>query len=517
MLGEILAKRWTETATPVIVLIIVAFALSRAIDGVFSPAALADAARQAGEIGCVVLGMALVMIVGGIDLSVGSTFALTDFCALYVMHILKWPVAAAVPITLLCGAVLGGINGVLIGYFRLRAFITTLITLIIYRSAYDMLIQRYSTRIAAGFPDSELWDWMGTGDVLGVPTIALVYAVIVIFGFFFMTRMRPGWHITAIGGSRRSAYNSGVAVRRTVAMCYVGCGVLTSIGALFFAARLATVGGDIGVGLEVLVLTAAVLGGISLGGGKGTVSKALVGTLIVLMITNGITTMGLPGGINRMALASILLLSAVIDIRWLKNRHRIVNKVYVSPTYHNVLAAPSTAADCGTPWAINDKLRDVTVIGLGRIEGAEDVILDRDDNLYGGSRHGDVIRFFPPDYERMEVFAHIGGTPLGMHLTGRTTSMFASAEWDSIASRRMARSKRRPTKPTAACIRSTTTAACGLPTISTLPRTGASSSPKQPCATRCTNGRPMGSKHAATAASFAMTLRPTRRTRCCAT
>jgi ribose transport system permease protein len=79
-----------------------------------------------------------------------------------------------------------------------------------------------------------------------------------------------------------------------------------------------------------------------------------------------------------------------------------------------VLAAPSTAPDCGTPWAINDKLRDVRVIGLGRIEGAEDVILDRDDNLYGGSRHGDVIRFFPPDYERMEVFAHIGGTPLGM-------------------------------------------------------------------------------------------------------
>ena len=59
--------------------------------------------------------------------------------------------------------------------------------------------------------------------------------------------------------------------------------------------------------------------------------------------------MGLPGGINRMALASILLLSAVIDVRWLKNRHRIVNKVYVSPTYHRLLAAPATAADCGTP------------------------------------------------------------------------------------------------------------------------------------------------------------------------
>jgi ribose transport system permease protein len=114
MLGEILAKRWTETAIPVVVLVLVAFALSRAIEGFLSPASLADAARQAGEIGFVVLGMALVMIVGGIDLSVGSTFALTNFCALFCMHVLKWPVAAAVLATLLCGASLGAINGVLV-------------------------------------------------------------------------------------------------------------------------------------------------------------------------------------------------------------------------------------------------------------------------------------------------------------------------------------------------------------------------------------------------------------------
>ena len=82
LLGEILSKRWTETAIPVIVLIIVAIALSQAIDNFFSPDSLADTARQAGEIGFIVLGMALVVIVGGIDLSVGSMFALCDFCAL---------------------------------------------------------------------------------------------------------------------------------------------------------------------------------------------------------------------------------------------------------------------------------------------------------------------------------------------------------------------------------------------------------------------------------------------------
>lgn len=414
LLGEILSKRWTETGVPVIVLLVVGFVLSRLLDGFFAPAMLSDTARQAGEIGFVVFGMALVMIVGGIDLSVGSMFALTNFCALYLMHVLAWPVAAAVPATLLFGAVLGAVNGILIGYFRLRAFITTLITLIIYRALYDLLIFDYSTQIAGGFPDSATWDFLGTGDVFGIPTVAIVYVALAIFGHVFLTRLRPGWHITAIGGSRRSAYNSGIAVRRTIAMCYVASGVLSALGGVFFASRLATVGGDIGVGLEVLVLTAAVLGGISLGGGNGSVTKAVVGTLIVLLITNSLVSLSVPGGVNRMVLAGILLAAAVIDIRWLKNRHRIISKVYVAPSYHDMPELPSTAPDSGTAWAQNDKLRDVEAIGLGEIEAPEDVLLDRHDNLFAGSRHGDIIRFFPPDYKRWEVYAHIGGQPLGM-------------------------------------------------------------------------------------------------------
>ena len=414
LLGEILSKRWTETAIPVIVLIIVAVALSRAIPGFLAPASLGDTARQAGEIGLVVFGMALVIMVGGIDLSVGSVFALTDFCALFCLDVLQWPVAAVIPVTLLAGGLLGAVNGVLVGYFRLRAFITTLITLIVYRAGYDLLILDYSNAIAASFPDIPSWNFMGGGDLFGVPSVALVYLAIAVFGHIFLTRLRPGWHIAAIGGSRRSAYNSGIPVRRTIAQCYVASGVLTAVGALFFAARLGTVGGDIGVGLEVTVLTAAILGGISLGGGKGSVAKALVGTLIVLLITNGLTTLSAPGGVNRMVLAGILIVAAMIDIRWVKNRYRIISKVYVSPTYHPMPPMPATAPDSGTAFALNDRLRAVSEIGLGRIEAPEDVILDRDDNLYAGSRHGDVIRFFPPDYERMEVYAHIGGQPLGM-------------------------------------------------------------------------------------------------------
>ncbi|MFL9500202.1 ABC transporter permease subunit [Rhodopseudomonas palustris] len=414
LLGEILSKRWTETAIPVIVLLIVGFWLSQSIDHFLSLSSVADTARQAGEIGFIALGMALVVIVGGIDLSVGSMFALCDFCALYCLNILNWPVPAVIVATLACGALLGAVNGFLIGYLRLRAFITTLITLIVYRSAYDLLLFGNSVKIAAAMPDFASWDFIGNGSVYGIPSVALVYVVVAIFGHVFMTRMRPGWHITAIGGSRRSAYNSGIAVRRTIALCYVACGTLTAVGALFFAARLGTVGGDIGVGLEVIVLTATVLGGITLGGGRGSVAKSLVGTLIVLLITNGLTTLNVRGGVNRMALAGILLIAAMIDIRWQKNRARIISKVYVAPTYHALPPPPPTEIGEGGPFEQNDKLRDVSLIGLGRIEAPEDVILDRNDVLYAGSRHGDIIRFFPPDYERMEVFAHIGGQPLGM-------------------------------------------------------------------------------------------------------
>jgi ribose transport system permease protein len=106
-LGEILSKRWTETAIPVLVLLVVGFWLSQSIHNFLSLSSLADTARQACEIGFIALGMALVVIVGGIDLSVGSMFALTDFCALYTLDVLGWPVPLVVLATIVCGMLLG--------------------------------------------------------------------------------------------------------------------------------------------------------------------------------------------------------------------------------------------------------------------------------------------------------------------------------------------------------------------------------------------------------------------------
>ena len=128
-----------------------------------------------------------------------------------------------------------------------------------------------------------------------------------------------------------------------------------------------------------------------------------------------------------------LLLAIVVDVRWLKNRHKILSKVYISPAYQRLAPAPSAQEGSGSPYALNDKLADVEVIGLDMVDGPEDVIFDRDDHMYTGSRHGDIHRFLAPDYIRHEIFAHIGGFRSAWRSTRTTTCWSASAAWACIA------------------------------------------------------------------------------------
>lgn len=421
VLGELLQKRWMENSVTVLVLIVTIGFFSYRIPNFISVANLSDTLRQASELGFVVLGMSLVLIVGGIDLSVGAMFGLCNLITLYCVHVLALPIPLAIAITLLCGALLGAVNGILVGYMRMRAFLTTMVTLILYKAIFDLLAYRWSVAISSVVPDSDVWDFVGSGSFLAVPTVVWTFAAIAIASHVFLTRLKAGWHVMAVGGNRRSAYNLGLKVNRVVASSYCASGVFTALSAVFYAARLASPGADTGKGMEIIVLTAAILGGIRLGGGKGSVAKAVLGTLVVFLLTNGLLRLAVPAGESRIILAGILLLAATIDIRWSKNRHKAVQEFYVSPSYLALPTAPPTAASSDSPYALNDKLRKVEVIGLGMVESPEDVILDEQDNIYCGSRHGEIIRFFAPDYQRMEVYAHIGGQPLGLAFDGAKT------------------------------------------------------------------------------------------------
>jgi ribose transport system permease protein len=414
IVGELLQKQWMENAVTTLVLVLTIVLFNQFINNFSSFSNISDTLREASELGFVVLGMSVVLIVGGIDLSVGSMFAITNLIVLYCVQVLALPVPIAVLLTALAGALLGVVNGLLIGYLRMRAFLTTMVTLIVYRAISDLLSYQWAVPISSSTASSDIWDFVGSGSLAGIPLVVLVFALIGVASHIFLTRLRPGWHVMAVGGSRRSSYNLGLRVNRVVAASYCASGVFTAIAAVFYAARLGSPGADTGRGMEIIVLTAAILGGIRLGGGKGSVTKVVLGTLIVFLVTNGLLRLAVPAGASRVILAGILLLAATIDIRWYKNRHKAIQEFYVSPSYLALPPAPPTAAESDSPYALNDKLRRVEVIGLGVVESPEDVILDDDDNLYCGSRHGEIIRFFAPDYKRMEVYAHIGGQPLGL-------------------------------------------------------------------------------------------------------
>ncbi len=414
VIGELLSKKWIDNTIPFLVLICVVAIFGSLIPNFFSGANLAITARELGEFGLVCMAMMVVIIVGGIDLSVGSNFALGNFMTLALLNLAGWPVGLVIPtVVLICGAV-GLLNGYLIGFLRLRAFLTTLVTLIIVRAVVDMLLLKYAQAMSVSFYQSDVWDLIGLGGVAGVPSSFIILVIVALIGHILLTRSRPGWRMMAIGGSRRSAHNIGLSVRGMVCGAYTISGMLCGLAGMLYAARLSGAGTDTGMGLEISALTAAVLGGNSLGGGRGSVAKALIGAVIVQVMTNGVLRIGLNSGSGPMVLGLTLLLAVFIDVRWLKNRDKLLSKVYVSPTHVELPPPLSTSVETGGAFAYNDRLAAVEIIGLGEVESPEDVILDDKNYLYCGTRHGDIVRFTPPDYKTWEVYAHIGGSPLGM-------------------------------------------------------------------------------------------------------
>ncbi|PWE57320.1 ABC transporter permease [Metarhizobium album] len=414
LVGEILTKRWTDNAIPFLVLVVTVASFGASIPGFFKPYSLQESTRQLGEFSVVVTGLTVVMLGGGIDLSVGSIFALATFAAVSTFFIFEMPVWVALVAALATGIVCGAINGYLVGFLRLRAFLTTLVTFIIGRAIFDILVVNYGADIQTSMASSDAWDFIGDGTVFGFSIPVITAIVIAVITHVALTRSRPGWHVLAVGGSRRSAHNAGIRVKRTVFLTYVFSGLCASIAGFLIATRLSGAGPGTGLNLEILALTAAVVGGNSLGGGRGSVVKGLMGAIIVLVMTNGLIRLGYGTGTNQMVLGIMLAVAVTIDIRWLKNRHKVLNEVYVAPVYLKMGETQSALPGSGTAYALDNRLSEADHIGLGELEGPEDVILDRNDHLYCGTRHGEIVRFFAPDYTRSEVFAHVGGFPLGL-------------------------------------------------------------------------------------------------------
>jgi ribose transport system permease protein len=414
LLSELLLKQWFEPVIPFTVMIGLWLYFALTVPDYATVQNSLSLLRLFAEFGFIALAMGFCLISGGIDLSVGAIFAFCNFSALYFLLVLELPVGFACLATLAVGAALGSVNGFLIGYLKTRPFLTTLVTLIILRASVNLLNTSYAQVFATNSVDSDAWDFLGTGNVLGVPINAATLFVVLLICHIFLSRSRYGWHLTAIGASRKAARHAGIRVRFILFFAYLLSGLLCAASGIFYAARQSSTDSTTGVGWEFQALTAVVLGGISLAGGKGTVWRAMIGALIIFLLINGLVRMGIPGYVGSAVTGIILLVAVGVDVKWAKNRGKAIQKIYVNPAFVSLSPAPTVQPGSRSPYAQNDRLIGAQAIGLNQVEGPEDVILDRQDRLYGSTRDGNIIRFSGHDFERREVFAHIGGRPLGM-------------------------------------------------------------------------------------------------------
>ena len=413
-LGELLEKRWMEPIIPFTLTIAVFLFFALAIPNYLRPSSLQELMRNFAEQGMVAVAMAFSILSGGLDLSVGAVFAMANFLAIYLYLILGLPLPVTIVLVILFGAAMGAINGGLIAYGKTRPFLTTLVVLIIVRAAYNKVTVAYTNELASIDLGSGVWDFMGTGRILGVPVNMAALIVLAVSTHFFLTRVKPGVHIMAVGSSRKAARHAGVNVKRVLFSAYVISGSIAALAGVFYAARQNSSGTDTGVGWEINALAAVVLGGISLAGGRGTIARAVMGAAIIFMLISGMVRLGISGNLTTAVIGIILLVAVGFNVKWVKNKGKVLQKVYVTPSWVDFEPPPSVERGSGTPFAENDRLKDAEAIALNKIEGPEDIILDRKDNLYTVNRNGSIIRFLAPDYEVREEFARIGGRPLGL-------------------------------------------------------------------------------------------------------
>lgn len=264
-----------------LIAVVVGFGLTT--DHFFTTANFLNVVRQSAPAMVVAVAATLVITSAGIDLSVGSLVAFAGTTAALLLRDGLDPVLV-LPLVLLIGLAIGLINGYFIAFQKLPAFIVTLAALSILLGGAQIQAKGFSIPI-----DKQTWlvD-MGQGRTLGVPNAAMVALAVAVLGWVVLSRTTYGRHLQGIGSNEEAVRRAGVRTRRVIALVYGISGAAAALGGVLVATRLQAGSATIGTGLELQVIAAAVLGGTSLFGGRGTIVGTIIGVLTIALITNGL-------------------------------------------------------------------------------------------------------------------------------------------------------------------------------------------------------------------------------------
>ena len=273
--------------------------------------------RQSAVGGISAVGLTFVMLTGGIDLSIGSVIGMTSVVTAISMSTWGLPVWISVIFGLLVGMIIGLMNGVLITYVKIPPLIATLGVMTSVRGLCYIFtggLPVYS------FPPA--FDVFGKGYVGFVPVPVIIMAVILVIGWYVLNKTRYGRYLYAIGGNAEAARLSGISINRNLVMTYEYAGLLSAIAGVVELSRLSSGQPSAGSGFEMTVITAVVLGGISVAGGEGKFFGVVIGVFVMGVLTNGLVMMNVYEYYQQLIKGLVLLVAVGIDQMSKQNKIR---------------------------------------------------------------------------------------------------------------------------------------------------------------------------------------------------
>lgn len=274
--------------------------------------------------GILAIGMLLVILNGGIDLSVGSILALSGVIAGALMQgieieplgvILYPPVWAVVVLTCALGAAVGAVNGILIALFRVPAFVATLGVMYVARGIALLMTNGLTYNNLSGRPElgNTGFDWIGFNRLGGVPISVLVLATLAILTGLMLSRSSFGRWLYASGGNARAADLSGVPVKRVQITVYTLSGILSAIAGLVLASQLTSAGPTAGMTYELTAIAAVVIGGAALTGGRGTVRGTMLGAFVIVFLADGLVIIGVSAYWQTVFTGAVIVLAVLMN------------------------------------------------------------------------------------------------------------------------------------------------------------------------------------------------------------
>ena len=284
--------------------------------------------QEASQTGIVALGFTLVMIVGGIDNSIGAVVAVTSMVCINFLTKTQLPVWVFVPISLLVGALTGLFNGFFITRFKLPEFIVTLAT----KSILSGIALVIAVKDSMGFVknvyiQNEAYLWIGAQAWGTVYRATIAFVLLGVATQFFMKNTRTGTNIFATGANPTAASLTGINTSKTIIGVYMFASICASISAVFISSRMMTAMPELGLGSEMDVMASVVLGGTSFTGGSGDIWGTMLGALFLALIKNVILKLGISPWIQPIIIGSIIVVTVMIDVSQRKLAEKLATKM----------------------------------------------------------------------------------------------------------------------------------------------------------------------------------------------